>query len=67
MGHYCLVCGWDINFGRMPSVENEERCLLCCQKFAFVFVDVDNDYPIKPLPQSCGLAGWCFEYYRIDF
>jgi len=36
---YCLMCGWEI----------EERCSLCCQKFALV--DVDNDYAIKYLPQ----------------
>lgn len=46
---YCLLCGWEINFGKMPSVGNEERCSLCCQKFALV--DVDNDYSIKRLPQ----------------
>lgn len=46
---YCLMCGWEINFGKMPSVGNEQRCSLCCQKFALV--DVDNDYTIKPLPQ----------------
>ncbi|CAG0939272.1 hypothetical protein BROC_00541 [Candidatus Brocadiaceae bacterium] len=49
VGFYCLMCGWDINFGKMPSVGNEERCPLCCQKFALV--DVDNDYAIKSLPQ----------------
>ena len=46
---YCLMCGWEINFGKMPSVGNEERCSLCCQKFALV--DVDNDYDIKFLQQ----------------
>lgn len=46
---YCLMCGWEINFGKMPSVGNEERCPLCCQKFALV--NVDNDYAIKCLPQ----------------
>jgi rubrerythrin len=46
---YCLTCGWEINFGKMPSVGNEERCSLCCQKFALV--DLDNDYSIKFLPQ----------------
>ncbi len=46
---YCFMCGWEINFGKMPSVGNEERCPLCCQKFALV--DVDNDYEIKSLPQ----------------
>ena len=46
---YCLMCGWEIDFGKMPSVGNEERCSLCCQKFALV--DVDNDYAIKYLPQ----------------
>lgn len=46
---YCLMCGWEINFGKMPSVGNEERCPLCCQKFALV--DVDDDYEIKSLPQ----------------
>ncbi len=46
---YCLLCGWEINFGKMPSVGNEERCPLCCQKFALL--EIDNDYEIKPLPQ----------------
>ena len=46
---YCLMCGWEIDFGKMPSVGNEERCSLCCQKFALV--DVENDYAIKFLPQ----------------
>ncbi|TLD42236.1 MAG: hypothetical protein JETT_1479 [Candidatus Jettenia ecosi] len=46
---YCLMCGWEINFGKMPSVGNEERCSLCCQKFALV--DIANDYSIKSLPQ----------------
>ncbi|MCF6157229.1 MAG: hypothetical protein E3K32_01350 [wastewater metagenome] len=45
---YCLMCGWEINFGKMPSIGNEERCPLCCQKFALI--DIDNDYTIKPLP-----------------
>ena len=46
---YCLVCGWETDFGKMPSVGNEERCSLCCQKFALV--NEDNDYSIKCLPQ----------------
>lgn len=46
---YCLVCGWEVDFGKMPSVGNEERCSLCCQKFALV--NEDNDYTIKCLPQ----------------
>lgn len=49
VGFYCLMCGWEINFGKMPSIGNEERCSLCCQKFALV--DEDNDYAIKFLPQ----------------
>src|SRR3990167_4177638 len=49
VGFYCIMCGWEINFGKMPSIGNEERCSLCCQKFALV--DEDNDYAIKFLPQ----------------
>jgi rubrerythrin len=46
---YCLLCGWEISFGKLPSVGNEERCQLCCQKF--VLVEMDNDYTIKSLSQ----------------
>ncbi len=46
---YCLICGWAVDFGKSPSVANEERCPLCCQKFALV--EVDNDFTLKALPQ----------------
>ncbi len=49
VGFYCLLCGWEVNFGKVPSVGNEERCPLCCQKFALV--ETDDDYEIKCLPQ----------------
>ncbi len=49
VGHYCSICGWAVDFGKSPSVGNEERCPLCCQKFALV--ETDGDYVLKNLPQ----------------
>ncbi|MFQ5964874.1 MAG: hypothetical protein ACE5KZ_11395 [Candidatus Scalinduaceae bacterium] len=49
ISHYCLVCGWAVDFGKSPSIGNEERCPLCCQKFALV--ETDGDYALKALPQ----------------
>ena len=46
---YCTLCGWGIDFGKSPSVGNEERCPVCCQKFALV--ETDGDFSLKPLPQ----------------
>ncbi|MDR4504331.1 MAG: hypothetical protein MRK01_05995 [Candidatus Scalindua sp.] len=49
VGLYCLVCGWAVDFGKSPSVGNEERCPLCAQKF--VLVEKEDNFVLKPLPQ----------------
>lgn len=46
---YCTLCGWGVDFGKSPVVGNEERCPVCCQKFALV--ETDGDYSLKTLPQ----------------
>ena len=46
---YCTLCGWGVDFGKGPFVGNEERCPVCCQKFALV--EADGDYGLKALPQ----------------
>lgn len=46
---YCILCGWGVDFGKSPFVGNEERCPVCCQKFALV--EADGDYALKALPQ----------------
>ncbi|MBI2559725.1 MAG: hypothetical protein HYW14_01145 [Planctomycetes bacterium] len=46
---YCTLCGWGVDFGKSPFVGNEERCPVCCQKFALV--ETDGDFSLKPLPQ----------------
>ena len=46
---YCTLCGWGVEFGKSPFVGNEERCPVCCQKFALV--EADGDYGLKALPQ----------------
>ncbi|MCP5008259.1 MAG: hypothetical protein GY941_30645 [Planctomycetes bacterium] len=49
VGLYCSVCGWAVDFGKSPSVGNEERCPLCCQKFALV--ETGDDFVLKPILQ----------------
>ncbi len=49
VGMYCLVCGWAVDFGKSPSVGNEERCPLCGQKFALV--ETEGDFVLKALVQ----------------
>lgn len=46
---YCTLCGWGVDFGKSPLVGNEERCPVCCQKFALV--ETDGDFGLKSLPQ----------------
>ncbi|MGR3310937.1 MAG: hypothetical protein ACUZ77_09195 [Candidatus Brocadiales bacterium] len=46
---YCTLCGWSVDFGNSPLVGNEERCPVCCQKFALV--ETGGDFSLKPLPQ----------------
>ena len=46
---YCTLCGWGVDFGKGPFVGNEERCPVCCQKFALV--ETDGDFDLKSLPQ----------------
>lgn len=47
VGLYCLVCGWAVDFGKSPSVGNEERCPLCGQKFALV--ETEGNFVLKAL------------------
>jgi rubrerythrin len=41
---YCPICGWVVDFGKNPSVGNEARCAICCQKFALV--EKGGDYSL---------------------
>lgn len=42
---YCPFCGWEMNFGEMPSLGNEEVCPVCCRKYALV--EDGGDYKLK--------------------
>jgi rubrerythrin len=45
---YCPFCGWEMNFGEMPSLGNEQVCPVCCRKYALV--EGDGDYKLKQVP-----------------
>ena len=42
---YCPFCGWEMNFGEMPSLGNEEVCPVCCRKYALT--EDGGDYKLK--------------------
>ena len=42
---YCPFCGWEMNYGEMPSLGNEEACPVCCRKYALI--EDGGDYKLK--------------------
>jgi rubrerythrin len=45
---YCPFCGWEMNYGEMPAIGNEQVCPVCCRKYALV--EESGDYRLKQAP-----------------
>ena len=44
---YCPVCGWEINFGKMPKVGDNARCRMC--GVIFELIEMGGDYDMRRL------------------
>lgn len=44
---YCPVCGWEVNFGKLPNVGDHARCRMC--GVVFELTEIDGNYDIRRL------------------
>lgn len=44
---YCLVCGWEVNYGKKPKIGDHARCRMC--GVIFELIEIGGDYDIRRL------------------